>query len=133
MYCVQYSIVCTVHCTLNTLPIRNIFNLSSQHIPINGQLHQNYHIIIMQLQYLTLISYFNSLASCLKTLVQLRSGRMWTFGLQNNVIDNITRFTCDIMNEGLVAKILNILVQTGEFSLLQKPITYIQKVIEDKD
>ena len=56
-----------------------------------------------------------SLAACLKTLVQMREGKTWTFGLQHNVVDLVTSFTSDLMNEGLVQKILDVLVNTGIF------------------
>ena len=53
------------------------------------------------------------MATCLKTLVQMREGKTWTFGLQHNVVDMVTGFTSDLMNEGLVQKLLDILVTTG--------------------
>ena len=55
-----------------------------------------------------------SLAACLKTLVQMREGKTWTFGLQHNVVDLVTSFSSDLMNEGLVQKILDVLVNTGD-------------------
>ena len=51
----------------------------------------------------------------MKTLVQMREGKTWTFGLQNNVVETVTSFTSDLMNEGLVQKILDILVNTGMY------------------
>ena len=54
------------------------------------------------------------MAACLKTLVQMREGKTWTLGLQHNVVETVTSFTSDLMNEGLVQKILDILVNTGK-------------------
>ena len=58
-------------------------------------------------------SLFFSMAACLKTLIQMREGRTWTFGLQPNMIETVSSFTADLMNEGLVQKILDVLVTTG--------------------
>ncbi|XP_063674250.1 nuclear pore complex protein Nup205-like [Bolinopsis microptera] len=61
-----------------------------------------------------------SMATCLKTLVQMREGKTWTFGLQHNVVDMVTGFTSNLMNEGLVQKILDILVTTDVTTELEK-------------
>ena len=81
------------------------------------------------------ISHLNnphSLATCLKTLVQMREGRTWTFELPHNTVDTITTFTSDLMNEGLVQKILDVLISTGYFrNLLITLVSDLELYISD--
>ncbi|XP_010142243.1 PREDICTED: nuclear pore complex protein Nup205-like, partial [Buceros rhinoceros silvestris] len=63
------------------------------------------------------------IAESLRTLIQSRQGKMWTFELSQELISMTTRFTDDLMEQGLTQKILTLVSQidlNNEFDKLQK-------------
>ncbi len=43
----------------------------------------------------------------------MREGKTWTLGLNMDTTDTATSFTADLVSEGLVNKILDVLVNVG--------------------
>ena len=48
-----------------------------------------------------------SLVNALRMLIQAREGRVWTLGLSSDVTQLVTKFTDQLVQEGLVNKILS--------------------------
>ncbi|KAL5010671.1 hypothetical protein ScPMuIL_012976 [Solemya velum] len=64
-----------------------------------------------------------SLVNSLRTLVQALPGRTWTLGLGKDIINIITRFTDQLVQEGLISKILDlvsVMDVTKEMERLQR-------------